>query len=250
MRHIVISLPKATERRKLIDREFNRFQIPFQFFDAIDGAALSDKQESLVDYAALRRNAEPFPGQGAIACWMSHMAVLKEFGYGDEPLLGVFEDDVRFDNGATQVLDSLESSMKGFDIVKLNWIKQHKRMHQCASLTPSHSLGILNTHDFASCSYVIRRSAARHLVESFPRMILPMDHMISRYWENGLVVGIVNPPVAYHDSSIGSQIHAHHCPYPRYSFWWRSYVQIRNKIRMRRAAKAAAYVQSCRACGE
>lgn len=245
VRNIVISLPSATKRRALIEKEFNRLQLPFQFYDAIDGATLSDEQKSLVDYCALQREARYFPLPGSIANWLTQMAVLKEFACSGDSMLAVYEDDARLNAGITQVLNALSRDMHGFDIVKLSWYKRRRRFHKLADISPSFSVGIINGYDNGSDAYVIRKSAARHLVESFPKLKWQMDHFITRYWENGLTVGVACPPVAHKDTSLASQISVDNYSknheagptfrYPKYSAWRRTLAKLRADVRMRMA---------------
>lgn len=206
MKVVVVSLPSATERRMLIEQEFHRLDLPFRFYDAIDGSTLSDEQISLVDASAMRETAQDFPPPGSIANWLTQMSVLQMFAYGDDDLLAVFEDDARLEKETKQILETLSEDMHGFDIVKLSWRQRKAKFHKCVQLLPSFSIGIIKGYDRGSDGYVISRKAARHLVESFPKMKWRMDHLISRYWENGLVVGIVNPPVVIENVVLNSQI--------------------------------------------
>lgn len=246
MRLVIVSLPSATKRRALMEEEFSRLQMPFQFYDAFDGATLSDEQKSVVDYSAMRRNARYYPLPGSIANWLTQMAIFKEFADSGDPVLAIFEDDVRLDDGIKHVLSALSDDMRGFDIIKLSWYKRQRKFHKFVDISPSHSVGIIDGYDNGSDAYVIRQSAARHLVESFPKMEWHMDHFITRYWENGLVVGIVNPPVAHRDTSLDSQIDANNYGrnsgggttfrHPRYPVWRRIYANIASNVRMRASA--------------
>lgn len=256
MQNVVISLPHAKKRRELLEKEFCRLQLPFRFYDAVDGANLTEKQIELVDFKDMRRNARYFPNSGGIGCWLSHMSILKEFVYSDDKVLAVFEDDVRFDNRIIQVLNSLSDDMCGFDIVKLSWHKKRRKFCKLVDVSPSHSVGIINGYDNGSEAYVISQSAARHIVETFPRMVWEMDRFITRYWENGLTVGIVNPPVADYDTALDSQISVNNYRrgpglttnknYPRYPVWRKAYAKILSYRRMRAAASRiiASYRES------
>lgn len=245
MRTVVISLLSATKRRMLIDREFKRHQISFQFYDAIDSANLSDEQMSLVDYIALSKNARYFPLPGAIAVWCTQMNIFREFAYSSGSLMAVFQDDVRLNDGVKEVLASLSTDMNGFDIVKLSWRQRQRKFQKCAELTPDHALGIIDGYDTGADAFVISKHAAQHLVENHAKMCWHLDHLLTRYWENGLVVGIVNPPVAYEDRMLDSQISARNYSrkikkgedfrYPKYSIWRRTLARFRAKVLMRRS---------------
>ena len=63
--------------------------------------------------------------------------------------------------------------------------------------------------DSGSEGYVITRTAARHLLDTTPKMVLSTDHAVLRYWANGLNVFYVDPPVVHHggyeDTFIGTR---------------------------------------------
>ena len=44
MRTFVISLKRAAQRRAHMSGQLDRMRMPFEFFDAVDGAALSEEQ--------------------------------------------------------------------------------------------------------------------------------------------------------------------------------------------------------------
>lgn len=245
MQIVVVSLASATERRLLMEREFSRLSLPFCFCDAIDGKALSGEQMNRVDADALYRMGRYLPLPGSIANWLTQMSILKDFSDGDSSALAVFEDDVRLEEDLGPVLAALSADMHGFDIVKLSWRKKHRSFHKCVNLLPSHSIGVINGYDNGSDAYVVSRKAARVLVESFPKMTWNMDHLITRYWESGLVVGILSPSVVYSNTALDSQISEDN--YSRHSkgenSWrrnippkWRRYrADIVTAVRMRRA---------------
>lgn len=243
MRSVVISLPYATKRRELLEQEFNRLQMPFCFYDAVDGVSLTEEQNELVDFEDMRRNARYFPSLGDIGCWLSHMAVIKEFADSDDTVLAVFEDDVRLNERINLVLDALSDDMCGFDIVKLSWHKRHRKFQKMVDITSSISVGIIDGYDNGSEAYVISKQGAHHLIKTFPRMPWAMDRFITRYWENGLTVGIVSPPVADYDTTLDSQISANSyggdlgCRrahnYPKYSTWRIAYAKFLSNVRMR-----------------
>lgn len=206
MKNVVISLPSATRRRALMEREFERLQLQFHFHDAIDGATLSAEQRAMVDEVAARRKALYSRSPGEIACWLSHMAVLSEFACGESESMAVFEDDARLKGNLASVLEALSIDTHGFDIVKLSCRRRNFKIYKCADLLPGYSIGIINGYDLGSDGYVISRSAAKQLVDSFPKYVRPMDQLITRYWENRLAVGYMHPPVVETDESQASQI--------------------------------------------
>ena len=69
-----------------------------------------------------------------------------------------------------------------------------------------HTLGRVRFADYGSNGYVITRVAARRFLERTPNMVREIDQALSRFWDNGLNVLHVHPPVVSHDRTLESQI--------------------------------------------
>ena len=64
----------------------------------------------------------------------------------------------------------------------------------------------LRYHDYGSEGYVLTRDAARHFLTNTSKMIWEIDQALSRFWENGLNVFYLDPPIVSHDEGSVSQI--------------------------------------------
>ena len=121
--------------------------------------------------------------------------------------MAIFEDDARFETGLPAVLQTLEQQTHEFDIVKLQRRNLRRPFIPTTSLPTGHRLGRVRFSDFGSEGYVITREAARRLLERIPRMVRDLDHELSYFWENGLNVLYLDPPVVREGSEYSSQIH-------------------------------------------
>ena len=76
---LVLSLPSADVRRKLVRAELGRYNIAFEFFGAVSDAALSAEDfDRHYDAAA---NAQRFKrplSPGEVACYLGHLQSLTE----------------------------------------------------------------------------------------------------------------------------------------------------------------------------
>ena len=73
-------------------------------------------------------------------------------------------------------------------------------------MTHRHSVGRVRYSDYGNEGYVITREAARYFLENTPRMMWEIDQVLPRFWETGLNVYYLDPPVAYHNEQDDSQI--------------------------------------------
>jgi GR25 family glycosyltransferase involved in LPS biosynthesis len=76
-----ISLPKRTDRREWVDSHLKKFNIPFEYFDALSS---TDNRNNIKFLQGTK--------SGNIGCTLSHYNLIKN--YEGEKILGVFEDDI------------------------------------------------------------------------------------------------------------------------------------------------------------
>ena len=76
-----ISLPKRTDRREWVDSHLKKFNIPFEYFDALSS---TDNRNNIKFLQGIK--------SGNIGCTLSHYNLIKN--YSDDKILGIFEDDV------------------------------------------------------------------------------------------------------------------------------------------------------------
>ena len=206
MRVVLINLERAKTRRNRMAAEFARVGIDYEVWPAVDARALTEDDRRLVDHEARRRlGLYPIP-DGSLANTLSQRAAMRDLVENGPETMAVFEDDSTFDPALPAVLSALEERDDLFDIVVLQRRNPRKKHVACTALATGHVLGRVRFSDYGSNGYVITRNAARRLLERTPRMVREIDQTLSRYWDNGLNVLYVHPPVVSHDQTLDSQI--------------------------------------------
>ena len=186
--------------------EFARVGLDYEIWPAKDARTLTDEDRAFVDHAARERlGLHPVP-DGSLACTLSERAAMHHLVRNGPEMMAVFEDDARFDAELPAVLQGLERHPRAFDIVKLQRRNLRRPFIPTISLPTGHRLGRVRFSDFGSEGYVITREAARLLLERIPRMVRDLDHELSYFWENGLNVHYLDPPVVREDRESDSQI--------------------------------------------
>ena len=207
IRIVLISLERATERRRRMGEEFARIGLDYEIWPARDARTLTDEDRAFVDRAGRDRlGLHPIP-DGSLANTLSQRAVMWDFVRNGPEMMAVFEDDARFGDDLPALLRTLEQRPGAFDILKLQRRNLRRPFFPTIRLDTGHHLGRVRFADFGSEGYVIRRDAARFLLERTPRMVREIDHVLSRFWENGLNIIYVDPPVVREDDVVDSQIH-------------------------------------------
>lgn len=207
MRIVLINLERATERRARMAEEFARVGLDYEIWPAKDARTLTDEDRAFVDRDARERlGLYPIP-DGSLANTLSQRAAMRDLVKNGPEMMAVFEDDARFDDALPAVLRELERSQGMFDIVKLQRRNVRRPFFAKIELETGHYLGRVRFSDFGSEGYVVTREAARLLLERTPHMVREIDHVLSRFWDNGLNVLYIDPPVVFEDGKNDSQIH-------------------------------------------
>ena len=159
-------------------------------------------------------------------------------------MVAIFEDDAGLSPELPEVLAALERKPFDFDIVMLNRRSHRKAFIPCERLTGNHMAGRVRYSDYGSEGYVITREAARNFLESTPLMMWEIDQALSRFWENGLNVFYVDPPVVFHNERNDSQIEGdrnrsrqrqREADGTAYLLWRRAVAAVQRSIRRRAA---------------
>ena len=195
MRCVVINLPRATERLRAISGEFSRIGQTYEVWPAVDGQKLSKSNRAFVDSKA-RHSLGLYPvPDGSLANTLSQRAVWRDLLASDLEMVAIFEDDAQLDTKLPVVLDALARNSGCADIVMLNRGHPHKPYFPVVDLPTGHTLGRVRFASPGSCGYVITRTAAAHLLKQNIRMVREIDQVLTRFWDNGLNVLYVDPPV-------------------------------------------------------
>ena len=206
MKIILISLARAHTRRKAMMKEFASVGLSFEVHQALDGTRLTEEHYAQVDRTRRARlGLYPIP-DGSIANWLSQREAMRQLVESEESMMAVFEDDARFRPTLPVVLSLLERKSVCFDVVILQRRNPHRKFIPCHELSTGHKLGRVRFADYGSDGYVITREAAEYFLKHTPRMVREIDQSISRFWDNGLNVYYIDPPVVYNEGEHDSQI--------------------------------------------
>ena len=206
MKLFVVNVELATERRRRMERQFESLGLKATFCRALDARQLSEEDYARVDRESRRRLGLWPQADGSIANWISQRRVMREIVDGGTEVAAIFEDDAGLSPVLPVVLEALESRPFSFDIVKLNRRSLSRTFIPVELLPTGHRVGRVRYHDYGNEGYVITRDAAQHFLKNTPKMMWEIDQALPRFWENGLNVYYLDPPVVFHDERNDSQI--------------------------------------------
>ena len=156
--HYVISAEQATERRNKIIEHFKQWGIEPNFFQAIMGNKLSEKQLQQLT------NDEGLLTKGEIGCALSHLGVYRKLLESQEKCVFIFEDDARLNQKFFALMPAIKNFMEEEQhpaVLILYKVKAHTKQYHPLNETDA----ILRaTAGSAAHGYVINRKAAENIL--------------------------------------------------------------------------------------
>jgi glycosyl transferase family 25 len=223
MRIIVISLPRATERRASITSQFQKLKIAFEFLDATDARAISDADYArTIDDEARRRHSYYPLTKGEVACRISHERAITLVANGNDPMAVILEDDAVLQPNFTATLAAIENLDPAFDILTLHKFMGSRRFFvPLQRLGEANQIGIIGYNHTSCLGQVISQTGARKIIEQKSPYSAPVDIALHRWWASGLVIyGLRESAVttfdagySYIDAQSGTGHHRHAISY-------------------------------------
>lgn len=265
----VLNLPRDSERREAAEAELARVGLAGEVVAGVDGSALTDAQWARYDRQRCRAvyGVDMLPSE--LGCYLGHEAILRRILDEGHEVALILEDDIRLSDALMPILRALLSGPRLWLVVRLAGLRTRKvgeAVRRGASglwLHETHALYRLNCHVLGAQGYVISREGAQRMLDYGRRIVLPWDHAMDRFWENGIHPFVVHPFPVTHREDLPSIIGARD-PRRRYDggvglLWrrrlnrWQDGLAKRwyimrhwreTGVRLRRAAASSEFLQS------
>jgi glycosyl transferase, family 25 len=186
---VVISLPHAVERRRLITERFAALSQQWSFFDAHTSLANPALE---YDEARIRRAFGRTLSRPELGVWSSQYTVIQRFldgGQGDYLL--VFEDDVIFDTAfpLQAVVDLCEE--RGIHYIRLFGMYYADAVR--LSFFYARSIIRYKSSPAGAQAYLISKEGARRMVNGCRSIEATVDLAMDHFWKTGLPIYSVFP---------------------------------------------------------
>jgi glycosyl transferase family 25 len=192
----VINLDKSTERMAKISKRLDELEVPFERITAVYGAELTP-EELQINYDP-KLNAKTYRRElpcGEIGCYMSHIKAWKMIIERKLQCAIVLEDDITIENEFKVFAERLASSTGDFDIVKFFCSKKNLNIVSSFPIGPSHQLCRFRKVPSGNQGQLITYDGAKKLLATYERFGRPVDVDIQHWWESGINVLGIYPPI-------------------------------------------------------
>ncbi|PTV93788.1 glycosyl transferase family 25 [Rhodobacter aestuarii] len=180
----VISLARATARRAQVENEFAKIGFDYALFDGVDGQACEAELRKRTDEVAWRRNMGAPLSLGHLGCYASHVELWRQIGVGQDEIVLICEDDVTFTPDFPNALQTALELADRWDIVRFSRIRAKGPLKQVerGSFTLNAYWGPFTGN---GC-YLIKRSVAARLADSFYPITRAHDHELNRFFKHDI----------------------------------------------------------------
>ena len=202
MKLFVISLRTARVRRAEATEQMAKCGVPYEFFDAVEGAAgYSDWFEGFDQRRFLLNTLRRTPRPGEIGCYASHLTLWKWAVSQDRPIV-ILEDDFHLEPGFAEVIGELEPLVNEFGFIRLQ--SMHGPRAPLKRLRPSAyevlrrnglSIHYLSDPPLYTLAYAVSPMAARELARASRILFAPVDKFVQQTWIHRTPIYGLSPAV-------------------------------------------------------
>jgi len=199
MRIFVISLPTQSERRAFIRAQFERMNLPFSFFDAVDVRRRQTEYFRAFDEQRFELNTGRNPLTAEISCYASHLTLWRTCLVLHEPII-VLEDDAALDSQFENALAFVEREIGSLGFVRLE--ANTKRLGPTVSAGHRFSARYCHSYPFSAMAYALSPAVARSFIEHSHTFEAPVDKFIKDFWVHRQPLYQLSPAVVA-ESDVG-----------------------------------------------
>lgn len=192
----VISLSTHKERHSHIRQVFNKLNLTFNFFDAIN----TSQSSSILKENSLTINS-PLLSDGEVACYLSHFCLWKRLVNNQLKYMAIFEDDVYLADDSYTLLNDLSWLPNNFDVIKLETMYERTFIRRYKKLTDGRSLSKMSSSHMGAAGYILSYEGALKLIRETQEkgICAPVDHLIFDWLVSDKEVYLVDPAICIQD---------------------------------------------------
>ena len=180
----VISLKDSKHRRAEFSRQVVGVELDWSFFSAYKNIV---SPLGYNDREAIRRCGRAlFPQE--IGAYVSHFKCWEWLANSEYDQAIIFEDDVIVDWSTITQLSQFNLSAHSIDLLRL--FATHPTKYEIVMyrfLSPNCHLVRIKGPHFGTQGYMLTKAGSRRLIEDYTNIVAPVDWILMRYWEHGLV---------------------------------------------------------------
>ena len=219
----VISLKRSKDRRILIKKELDYLDMPFSFFNAIDGKLLKPSHQKKMMQLRFEayRNVENLKGKikvrhGEVGCALSHIKIYSHIVKKNIPLSLVLEDDSEINENLKKIIEDpllLKLASEGvFDVLNLGCIRREGiympilRFYSRRKVHNNQTIGKPARVIPGTSCYLLTLSGAQKLLEASMPLRYGADQLLANAEYFDITLYATKTPIVAQKRFLGSTI--------------------------------------------
>jgi glycosyl transferase, family 25 len=190
---LVINMLRAHERRAHMVAELGRLGIRYEFFEAIDGDSLDDRQIRRIAGAGFSQALGLRMSKALIACTLSHYGALRTMVDRGIPLGIIFEDDAQCLDDFTERVREALAAPADWDMLKLNGAMRPGMWGKVLAQTSRGKIVQLPVPTTLATAYAVTNAGARKLLPFLLPVPDAFDLLLQQVWVTGLDIAELIP---------------------------------------------------------
>lgn len=206
MKIFVISLARSAERRAKMLANFNKANVEFEFFNAVDASAegfiLSDRAAPQITQK--RKGYELLNSE--VACYASHFLLWEKCVEINEPIV-IFEDHADLTDDFKITLQNTFMYISEFNYIKLSVPLRLSKFIKKKAVDENHFIGRYIKTVCYNTGYMLTPYAAKQFINASKKFIEPVDDFMEKPWLHDIKTFSLDPFICYRakiPSTIGS----------------------------------------------
>ena len=202
----LINLDKSTERREKCEAELNKYGIPFERVAGVYGNDVPDEEvERVYDSRQNQRRYKKVLGRGEIGCYLSHIKCWQKIVDDGLDYAVILEDDFKL-NDAFKDFEGLFEQLQDWDYVRLAFSSRNVPICQREPITSVYDLVYYKKVPINTLAQAVSLQGAKKLLENSKCFFRPVDVDMKHYWEKGINVLGIDPPLIKDRFDFSSEI--------------------------------------------
>lgn len=197
-----INLDRDTQRRELLQQQFKALSLQGNRLEAIWWTSLTEEEQerSYSPELNARQYYQPLVN-GEKGCYASHIKAWQQLLESEAPAMVVLEDDVQLLSGFGEAVQAIAQLEQAWDMIKLMGRPGREKISARQPLFNGHDLIRYRRVPSFTAAYVISRTGAEKMLRTRVPFGRPIDIDLRFWWENGMRIEGVYPPVVALDES-------------------------------------------------
>ena len=202
-----------------ISERLGALGLSFTFINAVNGKNLAEDEIDKFTTPARQKYLPHSVSKGALGAGLSHIDAWRKIAASDAPMALILEDDAILDKDLDDIACQLSLLEDRIDIVNLHF-RDGRLLTDIARFSRAW-LSSCRYNSIGAESHVITRKAAAHLAKHYLSMIYEVDLFLNRWWNHGLHILAVNPPVVEDESPTNISYPAEKVDWPENGWWYK-----------------------------